>query len=61
MDRTDKWIFAFLIVTLSVLLMVVASDAYCWDCIPTYCAVGADCPGDCDCFIPYGEVTGECG
>lgn len=61
MDRTDKKIFAIVFAVFTAILIMVASQAYCWDCIPTYCAVGADCPGDCDCFIPYGEVTGECG
>lgn len=41
-------------------LLVVANPGHCDWCVATFCGSSADCPGDCVCAIPWGEVTGSC-
>lgn len=39
---------------------IAARPAQCDWCVATFCGSSAECPGDCVCAIPWGEVTGEC-
>ena len=41
-------------------LVLVAKNAACYWCTPTFCGFDHDCPQSCSCCIVEGDITGEC-
>jgi hypothetical protein len=50
----------FIVAVLMMPAALAPSTAWCEWCVPTFCGTSAECPGNCVCAIPWGQVTGEC-
>jgi len=61
LDQLDYTVIFAVLVAILVIVWIIAPEAQCWECLPTFCGSGSECPDGCHCFIPFGEVVGSCG
>jgi hypothetical protein len=60
-NRIDLVAFLAILGALALLAaLYLPTPAECQTCLPTFCGFDADCPGDCSCYVPNGQATGEC-
>ena len=58
--RTATLILLLTTLAVGAMLFLFAQPAPCAWCLDSFCAFSAECPTNCVCAIPWGEVTGSC-